>query len=63
MIKELRVLNKVLTWDDRGLLWEPDPRHAELVARDLGLELGVSTGAATPGVKSDKRPDGRSEHL
>ena len=36
--KAMRVLNRILRISDHGLLYEPDPRHAELLIRSLGLE-------------------------
>ena len=47
--REMRVLNKTIRVTGKGLLYEPDPRHAELMIRNLGLEGGK--GAVTPGVK------------
>ena len=38
--KEMRVLNRLITVTEDGLTYEPDPRHVELLARDLGLDLG-----------------------
>ena len=36
-LSEIRVLNRVITRDAQGLTLEADPRHAEIVLRDLGL--------------------------
>ena len=47
--KEMRVLNRLLHVEEHGLVYEPDPRHVELLVRDLGLE-GRSSRAA-PGEK------------
>ena len=49
--KQMMVLNRVLRVVDEGLLYEPDPRHVELLARDMGLPMGSSKGNATPGIK------------
>ena len=51
--KEVRVLNKVIRCTDAGIELEADPRHAELVVRELGLES--SRTSKTPGVKEDVR--------
>ncbi len=51
--KEVRVLNKVIRYTDGGLELEADPRHAELVVRDLELE-GTKV-SKTPGVKPEAR--------
>ena len=47
--KEIRVLNKVLRYTEKGVELEADPRHAELVIRQLGLE--EAKPSITPGVK------------
>ena len=36
--KEVRTFNKMVRMTDAGIELEADPRHAELVIRDLGLE-------------------------
>ena len=48
--KEIRVLNKIIRRTEDGVEMEADPRHAELVVRQLGLEEAKSS--ATPGVKT-----------
>ena len=48
-VQEIRFLNRVLRWTQQGLTWEADPRHSEMVVRQLGLEN--SRSVATPGVK------------
>ena len=37
-LDEIRFLNRLIRRDDQGLSLEADPRHAEIVVRDLGLE-------------------------
>ena len=46
-VDEMRVLNRVARVVPSGLRYEPDPRHAELLIRALGLE--DAKHAATPG--------------
>ena len=36
--KEIRILNRIVHWTEGGIWYEPDPRHVELMLRDLGLE-------------------------
>ena len=48
--KDMRVLNRIVRISGDALLYEPDPRHVELLARDLGLDMGA-TYRATPGDK------------
>ena len=49
--KQMMALDRVLRVVDDGALYEPDPRHIEMLARDMGLASSISKGAATPGAK------------
>ena len=35
-MQDIRVLNRIITWKEDGISWEPDARHAELVISLLG---------------------------
>ena len=48
-MKEIRVLNKIVRYTATGIELEADPRHAEIVIRDLGLTDGKPS--KVPGVK------------
>ena len=48
---EIRVLNRVLTWNPWGIGYEADPRHAEIVVQQLGLDHGKAV--TTPGSKDE----------
>ena len=52
-VRQARFLNRVITWEDAGITWEPDPRHAEIILKQLGLEGGKSL--KVPGVKEESR--------
>ena len=45
------MLNRILAWTDGGLTYEADPRHAEIIIRDLGLE--ACKPVTTPGARED----------
>ena len=47
--KEIRVLNKILRYTEQGLELEADPRHAEMIVRDLNLQSAKPS--RVPGVK------------
>ena len=47
----MRVLNRIVTITEEGLLYEPDPRHVEMLARALQLDMVDSNSKATPGIK------------
>ena len=38
LLKEVKLLNRVLTWSEEGIYWEPDMRHVELTLQDIGLD-------------------------
>ena len=48
--RQMRVLNRIVHVSEEGLSYEPDPRHVELLCRDLGLQVG-SVSCGTPGNK------------
>ena len=52
-VKEVRILNNIVRLTSSGIEMEADPRHSELVIRELGLEASKAMG--TPGTKEGKR--------
>jgi hypothetical protein len=56
-LKEITLLNRVINWNEDSIDIEADPRHAELVIRELGL-CDDSKGSTTPGckIKDDEEP-------
>jgi hypothetical protein len=61
--KQMTFLGRVLTWEESGIRYEADPRHAEIVIQELGLAGGKS--AATPGstTKLDVRDESEGNPL
>ena len=58
-VKELRVFNRVARWEMSGIVWEADPRHAEMVVEQLDmLKLKPVT---TPGVKEEVKAGTKEE--
>jgi hypothetical protein len=61
--KSVAFLNRIveLGTDAQGdyVTYEPDPRHSEILVKQLGLEGNVSKPVATPGVKSELVLDDR----
>ena len=49
--KEMRVLNRIVRITKDGLLYEADPRHAEMLIKAFNLE--GAKAVVTPGVKSN----------
>ena len=49
-LQQVKILNRVVTWDDkRGIGYEADPRHIEIIKQQLSLE--EATVVTTPGTK------------
>ena len=56
-VQEIKFLNRIITWSDAGIVWEADPRHAELLIEQLNL-VGARE-VCTPGIKDEVRPRGK----
>ena len=53
-MKQVKILNRILTWNDRrGIGYEADPRHIEIINQQL--KLGEAKPVTTPGTKEDGR--------
>ena len=50
-LQEIRILNRVLCWTASGLTYEADPRHAEILIKELNP--WASKAVATPGSRDD----------
>ena len=48
-LRQARVPNTVVTWESWGIKYEPDPRHAEILIREL--EVQDKERVVSPGVK------------
>ena len=46
--KEVRALNRVLRWTGTGIEYDTDPRHQEIIVRELYLT--IAKGLSSPGV-------------
>ena len=52
-LKETKVLNRILRVTERGLAYEADPRHAELLAKSMGVDQTEGRRVIqTPGIKA-----------
>ena len=51
---EIKILNRILTYSEKGLTYEADPRHIDLLSSSMGLTAANSL--STPGVK-DPEPN------
>ena len=50
--REMRILNRIISWTDNGIHYEGDQRHVEIAMRELGLDEG-SREVGVPIVKDD----------
>ncbi len=57
--KEIKILNKIVRYEEHGVELEADPRHAELVVKELGLTDAKSS--RVPGVKEVKQKDANGD--
>lgn len=55
-----RILNRVVEWDEDGIKYEPDQRHAEITVKMLGLKEEKTKGVGTPGIRV-KRKEGSED--
>ena len=55
--REARILNRVVRWEDTGITWEPDPRHAEIMIEQMGLNDSSSIRTiSSTGMSPSKTP-------
>ena len=58
--KEIKIFNRIVQWDGvQGILYEADPRHVELIIKDL--QFGDAKIVVTPGTKEEGRTQEDSE--
>ena len=47
--QQIRVLNRIVRGEKDGVSYEPDPRHAEIIAMEMGVD--GTKGVVTPSIK------------
>ena len=52
-VHEIRTLNRLMTWNDTGIEWDADPRHAALIIEGLGISSGGAK-ILIPGAKENR---------
>ena len=62
LVKEMRLLNRLVAWTPRGTMREAAPRHGEIVIRELGLDDDGVSSAVTPGERITVKPKVASEN-
>ena len=51
--KKMKILNRIVSWEQDGIKYEADPRHVEIMAQQLGLEDNKTI--TTPGNNDEGR--------
>ena len=60
--KQIKILNRVVSWHDtQGILYEADPRHTEIIIKQL--QLTEAKAASTPGTKEEGNTSENNEQL
>lgn len=61
-MKELKIFNRIIAWNfTKGISYEADPRHVEIVVEELGLKEAKPVN--TPGTKEERTTQEDSEQL
>ena len=60
-VQEIKILKQIVRWTPTGMELEADPRHADIVIRELGLEQAKPV--TTPAVKPPKEEQEEAEEL
>ena len=60
--KSIKTLNRRLHWEKRGIVYQYDSRHDDVLVKDLGLEHGSSVQTpATPDVTEQEESESLSQ--
>ena len=59
--KSITILNMCVKWTPKGIMYEADPRHVEILVAQLKLQ--DTKPVSTPGVKGAPLPDDQNPHL
>ena len=59
--KEIRLLNRVIYWEDKGMRYEPDQRHADIIIALSGSQDKKSVN--TPGTKPSDTKDEENDDV
>ena len=60
--KSIKTLSRRLHWGKRGIVCQHDPRHVDVLVKNLGLELGIAVQTpATPDVTEEEESEPLSQ--
>ena len=60
-VQDVRVLNRLVSWTSNGIMYESDPRHAEIIIKEMGLS--EAKGVQTPGEKCEHNSETEDQHM
>ena len=58
--KSMRLLNRIIQWNEEGIQYEADQRHAEIIVREMGIKQGKKD-IVTPGTKGESKEEDQRE--
>ena len=59
--KSMTILNRCIEWTQKGIMYEADPRHVEILIKQMSLE--ETKPVVSPGTKGANLPDDQNPHL
>ena len=59
--RSIRILNRIVEWTGKGLRYEADQRHAEIIVKELGLFGSRTKPVGSPGWQSKDQNDDEEE--
>ena len=59
--KSIPILDRCVEWAKNGILYDTDPRHVEIIVRELGIK--DSNAVVSPRIKRPPVPDEDNKHM
>ena len=57
----IRILNRIVEWTGKGLRYEADQRHADIIVKELGLSGSRTKPVGSPGWQSKDQNNDKEE--
>ena len=61
--KQVRILNRVISWEKDGISFEADQRHAEVIIKAMNVTKGVSTPGSRDDAARAGGPNGAEQEI
>ena len=59
--RSVRILNRIVEWTGKGLKYEADQRHADIIVRELGLSGSRTKPVGAPGWQNKDQDNNKEE--